>query len=286
MNRPLHLLLIDDNPDDRSLVIRELRREWPNLQANQVSDAAALDTALSAEPFDLVITDYQLGWTDGVKILKRVKSLSPECPVLMFTGTGSEEIAVEAMKLGLDDYVLKSPKQFGRLCAAARNALRLSRQKWEVREAETKYAALFEAVPIGIYRMSPAGQILDANAALIEMLGYPDRKSLLPVNAAELHADPVEFRAWREKMERAGSVSYFETKLRRFDGSVCWVENRGKAVRDVKTRAVYYEGSVEDITERKRSEAEREHLIEELQRALGQMVKQKNIEEEHNYHIH
>src|SRR5438067_349305 len=112
MNQPLRLLLIDDNPDDRSLVIRELRRGWPNLHVDQVFEPAALETALSGEPFDLVITDYQLGWTDGVAILKRVKQIWSECPVVMCTGTGSEEIAVQAMKLGLDDYVLKSPKHF------------------------------------------------------------------------------------------------------------------------------------------------------------------------------
>lgn len=271
MNYPLRLLLIDDNPDDRSLALRELRREWPNVEVVQVYDPAAFDAAIALDPFDLVITDYQLQWTNGITLLKRLKERWEDCPVVMFTGSGSEEIAVQAMKLGLDDYVLKSPKHFARLSSAARLALKLARQKRAAREAEIKYANLFEAVPIGIYRMTPAGKFLDVNPALVAMLGYPDRKSLLDVNAAELHRDKAEFQRWREDMERHGSVPTFETQLRRYDGASSWIENLGKAVRDAKTRAICYEGSIEDISARKHAEKEREDLIAQLRESLAKV---------------
>src|SRR5689334_16647561 len=100
MRDSLHTLLVDDNPDDRALVIRELRREFPALQAEQVLDQAGFTRILESPPFDLVITDYQLRWTDGLSILRAVKERWPDCPVIMFTGTGSEEVAVEAMKAG------------------------------------------------------------------------------------------------------------------------------------------------------------------------------------------
>jgi len=120
MTNPLRILLIDDNPDDRALVIRELRKDFPGLQVEQITEASGLAQALEAGNFDLVITDYQLHWTDGLKILHAFKSRWPDRPVVMFTGTGSEEIAVEAMKAGLDDYVLKSPKHFVRLPLSVR----------------------------------------------------------------------------------------------------------------------------------------------------------------------
>src|SRR4051812_45942395 len=109
MKDPLRAVLIDDNPDDRALVMRELRRTFPTLQAEEVTDDKSFTRVLDAGGMDLVITDFQLRWTDGLTVLRTIKSRWPDCPVVMFTGTGSEEIAVEAMKAGLDDYVLKSP---------------------------------------------------------------------------------------------------------------------------------------------------------------------------------
>ena len=87
----LNILLVDDNPDDRSLVVRALSGEFPDCQFSQVTELSQLTLALERGPWDLVVTDYQLRWSDGLRVLKSVKSRWPECPVIMFTGTGSEE---------------------------------------------------------------------------------------------------------------------------------------------------------------------------------------------------
>ena len=125
MNDLLRVLIIDDNPDDRILVVRGLRREFTHVEVKQtIIEAEGLTRALEAGDFDLVITDYQLRWSDGLAVLRRVKDRYPDCPVVMFTATGSEEIAVEAMKKGLDDYVIKAPQHFIRLSAAVRGVLK------------------------------------------------------------------------------------------------------------------------------------------------------------------
>ena len=113
-NNPFRLLLIDDNPDDRALTIRELKKEF-EIQVKEIADAEGFADALEEGNFDLVITDYQLIWGNGLEILGQIKARYPDCTVIMFTGTGSEEIAVEAMKNGLDDYVIKSPRHLKRL---------------------------------------------------------------------------------------------------------------------------------------------------------------------------
>src|ERR1041384_1845648 len=100
MNHSLRVLLIDDNPDDRLLALRALQKEVPNIKATEITNQQALERALTDGGFDLVITDYQIRWSDGLQILREVKRLWPNVPVVMFTGTGSEEIAVEAMKAG------------------------------------------------------------------------------------------------------------------------------------------------------------------------------------------
>ena len=123
MPSPLRVLLIDDNPDDRALILRELQKEFHDVQATQVTDARELVEAVDHGEFNIVITDYQLRWTDGLQVVKAIKTQRPDCPVIMFTATGSEEVAVEAMKNGLDDYVIKNVHHLVRLCAAVRSVL-------------------------------------------------------------------------------------------------------------------------------------------------------------------
>jgi DNA-binding NtrC family response regulator len=125
----LHLLLVDDNADDRALVIRELRRECPALEVVEVIDHAGFAKALAEGTCDLVITDYELHWTTGLGILGEIKKVDPTCPVIMFTGTGSAEIVVAAMKAGVDDYVLKSPQRVAHLPGAVHAALALARRR-------------------------------------------------------------------------------------------------------------------------------------------------------------
>src|SRR4051812_4320485 len=208
----LRTLLIDDNPDDRALVIRALRRSFTHIQAEEVTNPNSFSRSLEGAPFDLVITDYQLGWTDGLSILRRIKSRWPDCPVVMFTGTGSEEIAVEAMKAGLDDYVLKSPLQYARLPSVAKLALNVAQQRHQVRQMEARYSILFSSVPVGLYRATPEGAILDANRALVEMLDYPDEASLRGTNLSDLYLDAIAYQSWQSAIENHGVIHNHEAR--------------------------------------------------------------------------
>src|SRR5665647_549489 len=80
----LKLLLVDDNPDDRALAIHELRKEFPCLVVDQIYQADDLARAQEGLYFDLVITEFKLHWSDGLEVLRRVKSVLPGCPVVMF----------------------------------------------------------------------------------------------------------------------------------------------------------------------------------------------------------
>ena len=253
---PIRVLLVDDNPEDRALAIRELRRDFPDAQIIEVTDAKHLALTLDSGRRDLVITDYQLRWTDGLAVLRAVKARWPGCPVIMFTGTGSEEVAVEAMKAGLDDYVLKSSRHYSRLAAAAGLALEQRAQWRALMEAERRYLALFNNVPIGLWKTTPEGGIIDANPAAVQLLGYPDRESLLRVNAANLYLDPADRKRWQSLIGRDDAVRRYETQLQRPDGSAIWVEENIRAVRDADGRMLMFEGSLEDITERLKLEAQ------------------------------
>jgi PAS domain S-box-containing protein len=252
----LRVLLVDDNPEDRTLATRELRREFPNLQIQDITDSKNFSQALEVDRCDLVITDYQLRWTDGLSVLRAIKARWPGCPTIMFTGTGNEEVAVEAMKAGLDDYVLKSTKHYSRLPGAAKLALEQRAQWRALKEAERRYLDLFNNVPIGLWKTTPEGHIIDANPAAVQMLGYPDRDSLLSVRATDLYADPGDPKRWQTLIGSDDAVRRYQTQLRRRDGSVIWVEENIRAVRSAAGRLLYFEGSLEDVGERLKLEAQ------------------------------
>jgi len=245
------ILLIDDNPDDRALTVRALSLEFPNLQMKQVRNLEDFDAVLKEIKFDLVITDYKVHWIDGLDVLRKVKEVNPECPVIMFTGTGNEEIAVAAMKAGLDDYVIKSPKHFVRLPAAVRSVVDRRMQRQAKEKAEARYRTLFEDVPVGLYSTTPEGKILEANPVLVQMFGYPNRETLMKANMADLYFDPEDRARWLNTIQQDRCLRNFESLMRRCDGSVFWVNDNARAVIDPEGKTHYFQGSMEDITERK-----------------------------------
>jgi PAS domain S-box-containing protein len=130
---------------------------------------------------------------------------------------------------------------------AAQNALR---------EREESYRSLLDGVPVGLYRVTPAGQFLDANLTLVEMLGYPDRDTLLEVNTKEIYKDPEDRSRWQALIEHEGVVRGFEARLRQYDGTIIWARDTARVVRGGEGQVICYKGSLEDTTERKRLEAQ------------------------------
>jgi len=117
----MRFLIIDDSPHDRELIKRTIQKEFPESSYVEVIHQQAFNEAIRTLDYDIVFTDYQLKWTTGIKVLKAIRACSVEVPIIMVTDTGSEEIAVEAMKMGLNDYVLKT--HLSRLPIAIRECL-------------------------------------------------------------------------------------------------------------------------------------------------------------------
>lgn len=255
IKKDLHtILLINDNPGDSALIIRELNNEFSDLQMNHVRDQKSFTDALNEGSFDLVITDYKLCWTNGLDILKKIKAQWPDCPVIMSTDTDDEEIAIEAIKSGLDDYILKSPKHCMRIPIVVRLVVERTQQRQELKKTETRYRTLFEDVPVGLYRSTPDGKITDVNPTLVQMLGYPNRQLLLEKNAADIYVNSEDRKQIQKILQRDGVVHNFEKQMRRYDGRFIWAKDTARAVTDAKGQVICYEGSIEDITARKRAE--------------------------------
>ena len=143
-----------------------------------------------------------------------------------------------------------------------------------LRASETKYRTLFEGMPVGLYRSTSEGRLLDANETLVNMLGYPNRESLLAVGAEQLYVDPSDRMRWRSMLDRHGVVRGFEMKLRRLDGQELWVAFSAKQSHDPNVDGPCYEGSVADISERKQAAQRIEHLNSVLRaiRDVNQLI--------------
>jgi len=117
------ILVVDDDPEVIRLIGQVLRSAIPPFDVEAVGSAAAGLDKLAAEPFDGVLLDYRLPDIDGLACLLRIRQTYPDLPVVVFTGSGSEEVAVEAMKLGASDYVVKHGKYLTRVATVLREAL-------------------------------------------------------------------------------------------------------------------------------------------------------------------
>ncbi len=118
---------------------------------------------------------------------------------------------------------------------------------------EENYRTLFEGMPIGLYRTTAEGEILDVNPALIEMLGHPDREALLSASAASIYVDSTDRETWKSLMAGSGVVKDFEAQFRRADGTTIWTRDNAHTVHDGEGNVLYYEGSLENITERRQA---------------------------------
>ncbi len=120
-----------------------------------------------------------------------------------------------------------------------------------LRRSEQRYRELFEGIPVGVYRLSIRGELRNFNRALVDLLAYPDRIQLLGLGTTELYFEEPEVERWRRSMQQHGRVDKFETRIKRFDGEVIWVRSTTQEIRDAQGQLLGYEGTAEDISDRK-----------------------------------
>ncbi len=134
-----------------------------------------------------------------------------------------------------------------------------------LRSSEAKFRGLYESVLEGVYQFSPEGRVLAVNPAFVRLLGYSSAEEVYALpGVGALYCDSAQRASFVQELERAGEVHTAETVLRRRDGAQLVVLESARVVRDEQQRVLHYEGTIADITERKRVE---QAIFEEKERA-------------------
>jgi PAS domain S-box-containing protein len=251
----------------------------------------ALEKVIELSP-DLVLMDIHLATTmDGIEAAGKIHILF-DIPVIYLTAYADKALLDRAKITEPYGYIikpydkrelqsaiemacykhthdLKLRNAYGELeLRIAERTVELERINRSLAESEQRYRSLFEGVPIGLYRTTPSGRFQDINLALVFLLGYPNREMLMAVSVPDLFTDPGDRSQWLAQIDRDGIVRDFEVQFRKYDGTIIWIRDTGKAVYDDSGQVIYYNGNVEDITEHKREE----EMLQETNEYLHKLI--------------
>ena len=262
MNKPVKVLIIEDSEDDAKLALRVLQRGGFDPTHRRVQTAAELETALAQEQWDAIISDFSMPGFTGMDALRIFRSTGLDLPFILISGTIGEEAAVNAMKAGASDYVMK--KNLARLAPALERELKETQMRAAHRRAqlaltdsENRFRQMAENIRDVFFLVDMEGnRILYVSPAYEEIWGrsceslYANPQSWTEV----MHSD--ERASTYEKFKKGMAAGTFDLEFRivRPNGSIRWIEMRGFPIRDEVGKLVRMTGVAGDITHRKVAE--------------------------------
>ncbi len=275
--KPIRVLLVEDNPADSRLV-REMLTDLED-EAFAFQSAERLTAALeymTREALDVVLLDLSLLDSQGMETFRRVREAAPGVPVVLLTGRDDQELGLEALREGAQDYLVKGKANAANLRQAIRYAIERHRLLLELEESQREYLAseerfraVTEAATDVMLTVDDENLILFANRAVEKVFGYSCSEvlgrqlgQLVPESLRPEHSPGLEQHLERGKKE--GRWESFELPGQRKDGAVVPLEITFGAF--VRGGQPLYTGIFRDITQRKRAEAALREK-EELQRA-------------------
>ncbi|MEH2084364.1 MAG: response regulator [Nostoc sp.] len=281
----LRFLLLEDSLLDAELAQAILTEGGIDCQLIRVETGSDFLAALETETFDLILADYALPSFDGISALEIARNRAPEVPFIFVSAALGEELAIEALKNGATDYVLK--QRLGRLVPSVQRALREAKERRERQQAEeslqkseAKYRRIVDTSYEGIWMIDSEARTEFVNQRMSQMLRYP---------AAEILGRSIfDFMDWADDTADEAKLEWFkgeesalkEGRLRCQDGSYIWTLISARVILNEQGECLGAIAMLTDITDRKRTESERDHLLQLEQTARAEAEAANRIKDE------
>ncbi|HVZ17525.1 MAG TPA: PAS domain S-box protein, partial [Terriglobales bacterium] len=261
MDKPLRILHLEDDPDFVALVSDMLKEEGLPAEMTSTQNFQSFISALNDNAFDLILADYSLPTCNGLQALHAVRERDPNTPFVLISGTIGEHAAIECLRCGATDYVLKNKLE--RLAPTVRRAVKEAEERQHRRRAETelikreKYFRTLTEHSLDVLTILDAqGNFLYNSPSLKTVLGY-DPKDMAGQNAfAYIHEEdlPGAMGAFQRAIDHPDQVIIHEFRYRKQDGTYCYLEVVGQNhLNDPDISGVVI--NTRDISDRKRAEA-------------------------------
>jgi len=278
----IRVLHVDDDPSILEISKDIMLHMNSNFEFDSACCVAEAFKKLATGHYDVVISDYEMPQKDGLQFLKELKQQKNEIPFILFTGRGREEVAIQALNLGVDRYHDKqgSPETvYGELAYSIKAVAEQGKAKKALLESEEKYRALIQQSTQGLLLSQGAiPHIVFANPAMEKITGYSVQEltsfSFQQVQGL-IHPDDRDlfFGRFKERLEGKPTPTQYVTRGIKKDGTIVWLE--------LSSTLIQYDGQpciqamFADITERKKTEetlAKNEARYRELAKFLPEIV--------------
>ena len=270
------MLNVEDSVQDAALLTRHLKRAGYDLTSDRVETAESMKLALESRDWDVILCDYSMPQFNALGALTLVKEMELDIPFVIISGTVGEAVAVEAMRAGAHDYLMKD--NLTRLGPTIERELNESENRRARRHAEEalhaselRYRRLFESAKDGILILDAgSGRIIDINPFLIEMLGYT-KEDLVGKEVWELGVfkDVPGSRVAFLKLQQDGYIRYEDLPLETRGGVVKQVEFVSNSY--LSERGQIVQCNIRDITERKQAEEELRRTNQHLEGTFAKL---------------
>ncbi|WP_276272584.1 hybrid sensor histidine kinase/response regulator [Haloarcula litorea] len=290
----VRVLHVDDDEGFLEVAVSMLERECGDVDVVPLTDPTAALDRLAAEPFDCVVSDYEMTPIDGLELLRAVRSDHPDLPFVLFTGKGSEAVASEAISAGVTDYVQKSgdTETFEVLCNRIENAVGHARTERRLARESSLLDSIFEQIPHHLYVKDREGRHVRVSHAHVDdpaaAVGKTDREIYPESHASDTYADDMQvvedgdpiIHKEEQTIEEVGETYSFDHLDDNYEQDVVtdkqryneWALTSKVPWRDEDGEIVGLIGITFDISDRKHYEQSLERHTERLEQFLAEMA--------------
>ena len=271
----INALILEDSEADLQLVENFLIEAGYDLSCTHAVTEEDFTSALRTQNYDIIISDFKLPGFNAFAALDICSHLSPDTPLICLSGSMGEETAIDLLKFGAVDYVLKDRMQ--RLPFAVKRALEKSREieirkraEQQIKESEEKFRNLFDNHAAVKLIIDPDnGKIVEANKAAAEFYGY-SKTALEEMTISEINIFPVSTTKTEIKKAREQNKSHFNFKHRKADRSIVDVEVFSSHI-TIKGKE-YLHSIVHDVTEKKKAESQLRKLSQAVEQSPASVI--------------